>query len=68
VVTVCANAQERCPIFPGISRRVHWPFDDPAAFEGSEEARLTKFRQVRDQINHRIQSWLEGEIDAASNV
>lgn len=61
VVTVCANAEERCPIFPGISQRMHWPLDDPAAFSGTDEARLDTFRKVRDQIDHQIRAWLEGQ-------
>ncbi len=59
VVTVCANAEERCPIFPGVGQRLHWPFEDPAAFGGTEEARLAKFRQVRDHIANQIGAWLE---------
>lgn len=58
VITVCANAEKRCPIFPGVSVRLHWPFDDPAAFEGSPEEQLAKFREVRDQIDRRIRAWL----------
>nr|MBC7243775.1 arsenate reductase ArsC [Chloroflexota bacterium] len=58
LITVCAKAEERCPIFPGMGQRLSWPFDDPAAFEGSEEEKLNKFRQVRDQIEQRIREWL----------
>jgi arsenate reductase len=59
LITVCANAEERCPTtFPGVSQRMHWPFDDPAAVEGTEEEKLAKFRQVRDQIDRRIREWL----------
>jgi len=61
VITVCANAEERCPIFPGISQRLHWPLDDPAAFSGTDDARLHKFREVRDQIDDQIRAWLEGQ-------
>jgi arsenate reductase len=61
VITLCADAEERCPIFPGISQRLHWPSDDPAAFSGTEGARLDKFRQVRDQIDGRIRAWLEDQ-------
>jgi arsenate reductase len=61
VVTLCADAEERCPIFPGLSQRMHWPFDDPAAFSGTDEARLDNFRQVRDQIDDQIRAWLEGQ-------
>lgn len=59
LITVCANAEERCPTtFPGVGQRMHWAFDDPAAIEGSDEERLAKFREVRDQIDRRIRDWL----------
>ena len=61
IVTLCADAEERCPIFPGLGQRMHWAFDDPAAFEGTHEARLDKFRQVRNQIDGQIRAWLEGQ-------
>jgi arsenate reductase len=61
VVTLCADAEERCPIFPGVSQRLHWPFDDPAAFEGPDEASLEKFREVRDQIDSQVRAWLDGQ-------
>ncbi len=50
VVTVCDNAKERCPIFPGTWRFLHWSFEDPAAAEGPHEERLAVFRRVRDEI------------------
>jgi arsenate reductase (thioredoxin) len=50
VVTVCDNARERCPIFPGTWKFLHWSFEDPAAAEGTAAERLTVFRRVRDQI------------------
>jgi len=60
LITVCANAEERCPTtFPGVGQRMHWAFDDPAAVEGTEEEQLAKFREVRDQIDRRIREWLE---------
>ena len=58
VITVCSNAEERCPIFPFTTQRLHWPFEDPAAFMGSEAETLAKFREVRDQIRDRLQAWL----------
>lgn len=57
VITVCDNAKESCPIFPGAAQRLHWPFPDPAAVEGSLEDRLIAFRDVRDRIAHRIQEF-----------
>jgi arsenate reductase len=50
VVTVCDDAKERCPIFPGTFKFLHWNFDDPAAAEGSTEERLAVFLRVRDEI------------------
>ena len=54
VITVCDNANEHCPIFPGQTKRIHWSFDDPAAVEGDENARLNAFRRVRDEIRDRL--------------
>lgn len=60
LVIVCDGANEKCPrIFPGMMNRMFWPFDDPAAFVGSEAATLEKFRTVRDQIESRIKQWLK---------
>lgn len=57
---VCAHAHDNCPvIYPFALRTHYWPFDDPAAPGGSEEARLEKFREVRDQIAERISRWLD---------
>ncbi len=58
LITVCGNADERCPYFPGMGQRLHWPFKDPAAFKGSETAQLAAFRKIRDQIKSKIESWL----------
>ncbi len=58
VITVCSNAENNCPIFPGITRRLHWPLDDPAAETGTDAEKLAKFRQVRDQIDAQIRAWL----------
>ncbi|HET7520625.1 MAG TPA: arsenate reductase ArsC [Candidatus Limnocylindria bacterium] len=58
VVTVCDDAREACPYFPGASRQIHWSFEDPAAAGGSEEERLAVFRKVRDQIAERIRGEL----------
>jgi arsenate reductase len=57
VITVCDNANENCPIFPGKAERIHWSFNDPAAVEGSDEKRLTAFRKVRDEIRDRLNTW-----------
>jgi len=50
VITVCDNARESCPIYPGHTNRLHHSFEDPAAVHGSEEERLGAFRRVRDEI------------------
>ncbi len=60
VITVCDGANEICPVFPGNVTRLHWPFSDPAATLGSEEARRAAFRTIRDQIHGRIMVFLEG--------
>ena len=57
VITVCDNANERCPVFPGRTARIHWSFDDPAAAEGDEAARLAVFRRVRDEIEGRLREF-----------
>ncbi len=59
LITVCDDADKNCPTtWPGVSQRLHWSFEDPAAFEGTEDEKLAKFRQVRDLIEARIQEWL----------
>jgi len=59
LITVCKNAEERCPsTFPGVSQRLHWAFEDPAATTGTDEDKLAKFRQVRDQITEKIEEWI----------
>jgi arsenate reductase len=50
VVTVCSHANESCPVLPPEVRRLHWPLEDPAAAQGSEDAILATFRTVRDQV------------------
>jgi arsenate reductase len=58
VVTVCDDANEACPVFPGAKNRLHWSFQDPSRAEGSEEKRLEVFRKVRDEIQARIRKEL----------
>ncbi len=59
LVTVCDDAEENCPrTFPGVGQRLHWHFEDPAAFVGSEENSLAIFRRVRDRIDRQIRIWL----------
>ncbi|WP_041856772.1 arsenate reductase ArsC [Candidatus Korobacter versatilis] len=59
IVTVCDQANEHCPIFPGPSIRLHWSFPDPAAATGTEEDRMPVFRVVRDDIEAKIRAFIE---------
>jgi arsenate reductase len=60
VITVCDESNsERCPIFPGVTERIHWSFKDPSAFEGSQEEKLGKTIKVRDQIKEQIEKWIK---------
>ena len=59
VITVCDQAREACPIFPGADRQIHWSLPDPAAVQGTEEERLDTFRRVRDEIAACIQRFVE---------
>jgi arsenate reductase len=60
VVTVCGNADEACPLFPGQVHRHHWGFADPADAEGSEEEKLLVFRKIRDEIGLVFKAYAEG--------
>lgn len=57
VFTVCDNARDACPVFPGTAERIHWSVPDPAAINGSEEDRLNAFRSVREEIRRRMESF-----------
>ncbi len=61
IITVCDNAKESCPVFPGNAERLHWSFDDPAAVEGTSEEKLTAFRRVRDDIRDRLRTFADAE-------
>lgn len=58
VVTVCDNARDACPYFPGAKETLHWPFFDPAEAAGDQEAQMAVFRRVRDEISAAISSYL----------
>ena len=65
VVTVCdETSAERCPVFPGVTTRLHWGFSDPAAVTGTDEERLAKVRAIRDAIRVKIEAWC-GELTGA---
>src|SRR3989338_6323936 len=60
IITVCDEASaERCPVFPGSGKRLHMGFPDPSAFKGSNEEKLKKTIEVRDQIKEKIRQWIE---------
>lgn len=63
VITVCGNADQACPYYPGLVNRHHFPFDDPAHAEGSEEEQLAVFRRVRDEIRSVFQAYAAGRLD-----
>ena len=60
VITVCGNADQACPMFPGQVNRYHWGFDDPAHATGTEEEILTQFRRARDQIKLVFEAYAAG--------
>ncbi|MGA7672650.1 MAG: arsenate reductase ArsC [Nitrolancea sp.] len=59
VITLCDQANETCPLFPGDPERIHWSFTDPSAAKGSEEERLHAFEQIRAQLAIRLRTWLQ---------
>lgn len=63
VITVCGNADQACPMFPGQVNRHHWGFDDPAKAEGTDEEKLAVFRRVRDEIQRVFEAYAAGRND-----
>lgn len=60
VITVCDEASaEKCPIFPGPTKRLHWSFPDPSALTGSREEKLSRVREIRDEIRQKVEEWCE---------
>lgn len=62
VITVCDEAREACPVFPGARRTLHSGFEDPAAAEGTDEERLAVFRRIRDEIDRYVTEFASGDI------
>ena len=58
VITVCALAETACPIFPGKTKRLYWPYNDPAAVKGSHDQQLEVFRTVRDQLRRKVEDFI----------
>ncbi len=66
VVTVCsAEAAERCPVFPGLAEKLHWPFPDPSTFKGTDEEIMERVREVRDSIEKAVMDFAASRRDAA---
>jgi arsenate reductase (thioredoxin) len=60
VVTVCDEANaERCPVFPGVSKTIHWSFEDPSVLSGTDDEKLTGTIKIRDEIKKQIDSWIK---------
>jgi len=68
VITVCGNADQVCPMFPGQMNRHHFPFDDPAHAEGTEEEQMAVFRRVRDEIRRVFEAYAAGRLDQAQRT
>ena len=65
VITVCGNADQACPLFPGQVNRHHWGFDDPAHATGTEDEQRAVFRRVRDEIRRVFEAYAAGRLDQA---
>ena len=62
LITVCDEADKKCPTtFPGMGQRLRWSLEDPAQFVGTEEEKLKKFREIRDQIKNRVKEWVDNQ-------
>lgn len=68
VITVCDNAKESCPVFPGKTERIHWSFDDPAEATGGEAEKLAVFRRVRDEIKDKLEKFAVSGSDNSNQI
>ena len=69
VVTVCSESEAKgCPVFAGVTSRLHWPFRDPSQLTGSDETRLNEVRKIRDEIRCKIEEWCEEICPQALNA
>jgi arsenate reductase (thioredoxin) len=63
VITVCDNANQLCPTFPGACRRIHWSIEDPAAVEGDDKTRLEAFRRARNELRGQLRKFIQVEVE-----
>jgi arsenate reductase (thioredoxin) len=69
VITVCdETSAEKCPIFPGVTKRLHWSFPDPSTLVGSRENKLVEVRKIRDEIRRKIEAWCEEVCPRAAGI
>ncbi len=62
VIAVCSReAEEKCPIFPGVTHRLHWPFGDPSSFQGSDKEKAEFTRKIRDEIREKVKEFIASE-------
>jgi len=60
VITLCDNSGfEQCPVFPGVTKRLHWPYPDPKKLTGTHDIKLAALRKIRDQIKEQVKEWIE---------
>ncbi|MCU0776204.1 MAG: arsenate reductase ArsC [Akkermansiaceae bacterium] len=64
VITVCGNADQACPVFPGQLNRHHWGFDDPVHAQGTDEERMEAFRRARDRIRLVFEAYAAGRLES----
>ena len=57
LISVCGEAERRCPYFPGMGQHIHWEIEDPAAFHGTDDKKMRVFRQIRDLIKAKVEDW-----------
>ncbi len=64
VITVCDETSgQRCPVFPGFAKRLHWSFPDPSALKGTHEEKLQETRKIRDAIKAKIEAWIKETVE-----
>lgn len=64
IITVCGQEEDKCPLFPGLQKRLHWPFPDPENLEGTDEEKLAGVRTIRDAVRLKVRDWVKSLEDA----